>query len=386
MQRSPLKVLLLQDTTNYAGTEAHVLTLAKNLEEHTDVSPIVGVTKGGELEMRCAAGNISYRVLQKTRGIINLAGMVAVTKMLRKREVDVVHAHNGRTSLVAVCAKLFSRTGQVVVTQHFIEPDYVKRRGVAGRVSGLVHRLILSNVDQNVCISETVKSSFLGRQDQGVVNRACVHIVNNGVDDVYSTLSRDDFRKQVLSYLNVPANTKLILCVSRLEPEKDVQALLSSLTYIDKFLQYHCLIVGDGSERLKMESFVREAHIDDRVSFLGYRDDVPAMMKASDMFVLPCPAEGFGLVLAEAMLAGLPVVAINNGGPSEIIISGQTGYLVPKNDVAAMSLAIASLLENPAQCLSMGILGQNRAKTVYASSVMAINTRNVYALCGSKGQ
>jgi glycosyltransferase involved in cell wall biosynthesis len=384
MQRSPLKVLLLQDTTNYAGTEAHVLTLARNLAEHTDVSPIVGVTADGELHIRCAAGNIPYRVLPKTAGMFNLAGIIAVAKMLRKREVDVVHAHNGRTSLVAVCAKFLARKGQVVLTQHFIEPDYVNRRGPAGKLAGLIHKFILKNVDQHICISEAVKSTFLGRQGQAVVDRDCVHIVNNGVDDVYSKLDREQCRERVLSNLNLPATTKLILCVSRLEPEKDVQALLASLTNIEKTLPYHCLIVGDGSERTQMEAFVRKVNIDDRVSFMGYRADVPNIMKASDLFVLPCPAEGVGLVIAEAMFAGLPVVAINYGGPVEIVISDETGLLVPRNNIMSMSHALKALLENTSQSLAMGVKGQLRAKTVYASSVMAINTGNVYVLCASE--
>ncbi len=386
MQSSLLKVLLLQDTTNYAGTEAHVLTLARNLEEHTNVSPIVGVTAGGELEIRCATANIAYCVLPKTPGMFNLSGIMAVAKMLRNREVDVVHAHNGRTSLVAVCAKLITRRGKVVLTQHFIEPDYVNRKGIAGRLAGLIHRFVLVNVDQHICISEAVKCKFIVRQQQAVVNRECVHIVNNGVDDVYSKLDRADCREQILSYLNLPPTTKLILCVSRLEPEKDVQALLSSLTNVEKALPYHCLIVGDGSERTQMEDFVRIVKIDDRVSFMGYRDDVPSIMKASDLFVLPCPAEGFGLVIAEAMFAGLPVVAINHGGPVEIVIGEETGLLVPRDNIMSMSAALNLLLENTSQSLTMGVKGQQRAQAVYASSIMAIKTGNVYALCGPKGQ
>jgi glycosyltransferase involved in cell wall biosynthesis len=298
--------------------------------------------------------------------------------------VDVVHAHNGRTSLVAVCAKKLSSKGQVVLTQHFIEPDYVNRRGLAGKLAGMIHRFILMNVDQHICISEAVKSKFLGRQGQAVVNRDRVHIVNNGVDDVYSNLDREQCRERVLSYLNLAATTTLILCVSRLEPEKDVQALLTSLTNIEKTIPYHCLIVGDGSERTQMESFVRKVKIDDRVSFLGYRADVPNIMKASDLFVLPCPAEGFGLVIAEAMFAGLPVVAINHGGPVEIVICQETGLLVPRNDIMSMSDAIRELLENTSQSVYMGLKGQQRAQTVYASSVMAINTGNVYELCASE--
>jgi glycosyltransferase involved in cell wall biosynthesis len=384
MQRSPLKVLLLQDTTNYAGTEAHVLTLARSLAAHTDVSPIIGVTPGGELHRRCATGYIPYVVLPKTAGMFNLAGIIAVAKMLRKREVDVVHAHNGRTSLVAVCAKLLARKGQVVLTQHFIEPDYVNRRGLAGKLAGLIHKFILKNVDQHICISEAVKTAFLDRQEPGVVNSDSVHIVQNGIDDVYGSLERAECRTKLVSELNLPEEIRIVLCVARLEPEKDVQALLKAVSAINTSSPFHCLVVGSGNERKHLESFVRASNIQDRVSFLGFRDDVPSIMKSADIFVLPAPAEPFGLVLVEAMMAGLPVVAVNNGGPAEIAIDEQTGILVPRGDVDAIGKAIAKLIENPSICQSMGIQGQLRAEVVYSSATMAKSTGNVYGLCVSE--
>jgi glycosyltransferase involved in cell wall biosynthesis len=386
MQISGLKVLLLQDTTNYAGTEAHVLTLAKNLAKYTAVSPLVGVTAGGELHRRCDAGKIPYHVLPKTSGMFNLAGIIAVAAMLCSNEVDIVHAHNGRTSLVAICATLLTRRGKVVLTQHFIEPDYVNRTGIAGRLAGLVHRFVLTNVDQHICISEAVRTSFLKRQDHNEVNSDSVHVVQNGIDDVYEALDRFECRKQLTSALNLTLETQLILCVARLEPEKDVQALLSCVSKIESSIPFHFVITGDGSERSRLEVLVRVAKIQDKVSFLGFRDDVPSIMKAADIFVLPAPAEPFGLVVVEAMMAALPVIAIDNGGPSEIVIDEQTGFLVPLDDVKALSHAVKELIEDTNQSLTMGTQGQRRAKAVYSSNVMSISTGNVYALCGPKGQ
>ena len=377
-------MLLLQDTLNYAGTEAHVLTLAKNLAVHTDVSPIIGVTSDGELHRRCATGNTPFVVLPKTSGMFNLAGIIAVAKILRKREVDVVHAHNGRTSLVAVCAKFLARKGQVVLSQHFIEPDYVNRRGPAGKLAGMIHRFILSNVDQHICISEAVKSAFLDRQVPGLIDSASVHIVQNGIDDVYVSLKREECREKLFSELKLPLETRIVLCVARLEPEKDVQALIKAVSAIKTSSPFHCLIVGDGNERNSLEALLRYTNVQDRVSFLGFRDDVPAIMKSADIFVLPAPAEPFGLVVVEAMMSRLPVVAVNNGGPAEIVLNEQTGTLVSPADVNAMGKAITTLLENPIVCHSMGIHGQQRAETVYSSTTMAKSTGNVYGLCVSE--
>jgi glycosyltransferase involved in cell wall biosynthesis len=330
------------------------------------------------------AANIPYRVIPKTPGMFNLAGMIAVAKVLRNQEVDVVHAHNGRTSLVAVCAKLLIRKGRLLLTQHFIEPDYVNRKGLAGKLAGLIHRFILKNVDQHICISEAVKVAFFNRLERGVIDSESVHIVQNGIDDVYESLDRADCRENLLVALNLPLDIRIVLCVARLEPEKDVQALLKAVSSIKTSIPFHCLIVGHGSEGNSLDALMRDIDIQDRVSFLGFRDDVPTIMKSADIFVLPAPAEPFGLVVVEAMMAGLPVVAINNGGPAEIVITGQTGTLVNPGDISAMGQAINTLIENPPTCHSMGIYGQQRAKTVYSSATMSMNTSNVYAICESE--
>jgi glycosyltransferase involved in cell wall biosynthesis len=248
----------------------------------------------------------------------------------------------------------------------------------------MIHRFILSNVDQHICISEAVKSAFLDRQVSGLIDSASVHIVQNGIDDVYGSLERGECREKLFSELNLPVEIRIVLCVARLEPEKDVQALLKAVSAIKTSFPFHCLIVGDGNERNHLEGFVRDANIQDRVSFLGFRDDVPSIMKASDIFVLPAPAEPFGLVVVEAMMAGLPVVAINNGGPSEIVVVGQTGTLVNPDDINDMGKAITTLIENPATCHSMGSHGQQRAEAVYSSASMAKSMGNVYELCESE--
>jgi glycosyltransferase involved in cell wall biosynthesis len=237
------------------------------------------------------------------------------------------------------------------------------------------------NVDQHICISEAVKGAFLDRQQDEVLDSASVHIVQNGIDDVYQALMRTECRENVLSTLNLPITTRIMLCVARLEPEKDVQALLKAVSSIKTSIPFHCVIVGDGSERNSLDALMRDTNIQDRVSFLGFRDDVPPIMKSADIFVLPAPAEPFGLVVVEAMMAGLPVVAINNGGPAEIVINKQTGILVTRGDVAAIGKAVTTLLENSTICQSMGIQGQQRAESVYSSATMSINTSNVYAMC-----
>jgi glycosyltransferase involved in cell wall biosynthesis len=244
----------------------------------------------------------------------------------------------------------------------------------------------LTNVDQHICISEAVRNGFLDRQEQGVVAPESVHIVHNGIDDVYESLDKLECRERIISELNLLQETRLILCVARLEREKDVHALLRSVSKIVSSIPFHCVIVGDGSERSRLAALVRDTKVQDKVSFLGFRDDVPSIMKAADIFALPAPAEPFGLVVVEAMMAALPVIAINNGGPADIVISDQTGLLVPAEDIIAMSAALISLINDASQCLFMGAQGQRRAKAVYSSYVMAINTGNVYALCGLKGQ
>ena len=114
------------------------------------------------------------------------------------------------------------------------------------------------------------------------------------------------------------------------------------------------------------------------IYLLGFRSDVAALMAACDIFVLPAPAEPFGLVLIEAMAMGKPVIAAAAGGPLEIVADGETGLLFEPGDAASLAAAMRRLLENPDLRQRMGQAGRRRYEEMFTAQRMAENMAAVY--------
>ncbi len=120
------------------------------------------------------------------------------------------------------------------------------------------------------------------------------------------------------------------------------------------------------------------------VRLLGFRRDIPALMSACDIFVLPAPAEPFGLVLLEAMAMGKPVIAANAGGPCEIVVHGQTGLLFEPGNPQSLAAAIADLLNNPEKARAMGAAGRQRFEEHFTAGRMAAQVAAIYAAVATR--
>lgn len=135
----------------------------------------------------------------------------------------------------------------------------------------------------------------------------------------------------------------LIGCAARLEDQKSIDLLIEGMSQLP---EVHLMVVGDGSNREALEQLAHTRGVADQVEFVGWVDDARPYVAAFDVFVLPSRAESFPLSIIEAMLAGTPVVATNVGSVAEAVIDGQTGLLVPPNDVGALVGAIRTVLSD----------------------------------------
>jgi glycosyltransferase involved in cell wall biosynthesis len=196
-------------------------------------------------------------------------------------------------------------------------------------------------VDHNVCVSQGVADFSV--QEAGL-NARKVSVIPNGVDfATYANASATD-----LSQLGLKSQFPVMITVGRLEEQKGIPFLLNAVTTV---LQQHpdCqfLIVGDGPERASLEALASSLGIRTSIHFAGHRGDVPGLLKASDLFVLPSLWEGMPNALLEAMAAGLPVIATAVEGSREIIESDESGLLVPAADPSDLARAILRVLNQP---------------------------------------
>ncbi len=168
--------------------------------------------------------------------------------------------------------------------------------------------------------------------------------------------------------LPAPDTAREVLFVGRLVERKGVEVLVRAVALLRERRDIRLRIVGQGAWRPRIEQAIRVCGIQDAVKLMGRVDDeeLRRVYDDSDLFVLPAivdakgDTEGLGVVLIEALRAGLPVIASDAGGIPDIVVGGETGWLVPPNDVGALARAIDEVLDDPAEAKRRVVLGQER--------------------------
>jgi glycosyltransferase involved in cell wall biosynthesis len=358
-QTSPLRVALFTDADVFAGTERHMLDLARGLRA-AGMLPSLASPRISVLADRAQAEGIPHIPVEKG-GFIDVAAIRTLRQKLRSGEIDVIHAHNGRTALSAALAVKLERRGAYVLTQHFLIPSRATRTGIKGWVSNALHRWISRGAGHIIAISD---ASRLGIEQRGESARANVTTVPNGI--AAPDPSKLSPPAEIRAALGIAPARPLIVCAARLEREKDVASLIAAMpAVIAAVPDAACVIAGDGSERAARAAQIEALGLAGSVFLAGFREDAMSIINAADIFVLPSLAEPFGLVLIEAMSLGKPVIATDAGGPREIVENGRTGLLVPPADPASLGAAICKLLLDGTLRTSMGDAGRERFEKHY---------------------
>lgn len=196
----------------------------------------------------------------------------------------------------------------------------------------------------------------------------------NGVDSVRFHPAGDSART-VLPAGFAPPRALIIGAVGRMEAVKDPLTLAQAFV---RLLQQapaarerlRLLLVGDGSLRPAVEALLRQAGVDQLAWLPGAREDVPALLRSMDIFALPSLAEGISNTILEAMASGLPVVATAAGGNAELVIAGETGWLTPPGDPAAMAMALGRYADDPALRRSHGAAARRRVEQRFSLAAM----------------
>jgi len=180
-----------------------------------------------------------------------------------------------------------------------------------------------------------------------------------------------------------PAGTWVIGTVGRLEKVKDQLNLVRAFIRLtesapDARQRLRLVLVGEGSLRTELESLLDSAGLRDVAWLPGARDDVPELLRALDLFVLPSQAEGISNTILEAMACGLPVVATAVGGNVELVVDGETGRLVAANNPEALAAAMREFVEHPERMRACGAAGRQRVEERFSMEAMVTAYLKVY--------
>lgn len=254
-------------------------------------------------------------------------------------------------------------------------PHIVSGIRVAERRSGFrlwLDRITNGFVEFNVCVSQGVVE-FSTRV--GGLKPDKLVVIPNGVDaGLFSNAAPAD-----LTAHGIPAGSRVLITVGRLDQQKGLHYLLEAMPKVlSRDNSVHLLIVGEGAQRCVLEREIIDRQLTGRVHLLGWRNEVPALLKASELFVLSSLWEGMPNVVLEAIAAGLPVVATHVEGISELVRENETGLLVPPGNSEALATGIATVLDDPERAKTWGKVGQNRVFSEFSWGKMVLAYEALY--------
>jgi glycosyltransferase involved in cell wall biosynthesis len=390
-----MRVLYVNHTATVSGAERSLLDLLGALPEQ--VQPRLAAppgdlqreAQGRGLPLTSIAGTAGSLRLHPLHTPLALAEMTAaaaqVSRAVARERIELVHANSIRAGIVLGLARRSPlpglRLGRAV-------PTVVHVRDVLppGAVSTATLRLIAATASVVVANSAYTAAS-VGK----VAPRARLRVVHNPVD-----LTRFDAdaldRAQARARLgDAGRGHPLLGVVAQLSPWKGQDTAIEALGQLRREgIDARLLLIGSAkfverATRFDNEAYVSALHalaaregVEDRVSWLGEREDVPALVRALDVLLLPSWEEPFGRAVLEAMALEVPVLATDVGGPREIVRDGREGLLLPPRQPGRWAGAIARLVRDPELAASMGRAGRERARAEFTTERHARAMLDVY--------
>lgn len=351
----PVKVVFWAGSFEQAGTQRFLLELLTRLDRGAFDPVVFSTVRRGELLP--AIESLGVPVLEFGTGAraaspATVRGLSGAAAYLRRERVAVLNCMLG---IITLFGPFVGRAAGVpVVVNHQRNAAYWIRGGVRERVYGFVNRRLVDAVAVNSGPARDELVSRFGVPAAKIVN------VGAGIDVGRFASAAPDGR--LAAGLGL-AGHPVVGIVAKLSPVKGHEFFLESAARVARERSdARFLIVGDGPRRSELEGMARSLGIADKVVFAGARDDVPALLKLMDAFVLSSVSEGSPNAVMEAMAAGVPVVATDVGGVPDAVGGPSSAVLVPPRDADALARGVLGLLADARAAGTMSSAGQRIAR------------------------
>lgn len=360
------RLCLFTDSLEPSGVGEHMLLLADELKTQYRVAFACPPSLHGKPFLERAAHwglqTFELRVAQGATQAYN-----ELENWLQSQGTEIFHGHAGIgwEGHDAVLTARRAGVPCIVRTEHL--PHLITEEW-----QQCEHAELMQCVDRLICVSGEARRSFL----QAGIATSQVQTVRNGIRaprDLHSVSSL------IRAELKLKSTDKIALTVGRMTEQKGYRYLLDAVhRVLEGAPQTHFLWVGEGELSGELQARVSECRLGNYIHFLGRRGDVPQLLAACDVFVLPSLFEGLPLVVLEAMAMGVPVVGTRVCGTSEAIADGETGRLVNPRDALSLANGILEVLENPRQAARWGATGRKRFEREFSANRMAHETSAIY--------
>lgn len=368
------RILFLSHSSSLDGAERCLLDLVAHLDRRR-FEPLVVLPWRGPMEEKLKQASIPYAIRFLSRWIPSRrntswhyplrwfsglrARLWSLLALIERENIDLVYT-NTSTLLEGALAARRARLPHIWhIHEHlrgnadlhcFIPPFWIDKLTLA-----LSTRIITPS-------GAVAQARF--------ANAAKVCVVPNGID--FNAFHNGDGQR-LRQELGISSQAPVITFIGAISRTKDPISFIRAAAIVQRrFPNAHFLVAGtvaDPELERQARALVQTEGL--KVHFLGYRHDVADLLAAATVHVSTSTQESFGRTLIEAMAAGTPVVATRCGGPEEVVVDGQTGFIVPPGDHEAVASAISTLLENPDTARKMGEAGRNRAYACFSVQAYA---------------
>lgn len=357
----PTRIAFVITELNVGGAERCLVNVATGLDRERfdpivysldsrpvgDQASLVGRLEHVGIPVRFVGVSSPWQVLLAIRRL---------GKMLAEQQPAIVQTFLFHANVVGTLAAVRRRPRPRIVNGiRVADPSRRRQR---------LERWLSRRAERIVCVSQSV-AEFCSAQAR--LPRQKLVVVPNGIDiDQYPASSAAD-----PAQFGVPTNRQVILFVGRLHAQKGLDWMLRvAPTFLNKLPSHDLLLVGDGPERMKLQDLAASIGINDRVHFAGWRPDVPEILAASALLVLPSRWEGMPNVVLEAMATGLPVVSTRAAGVQELLGPLSDGQTVDVGDTGGFAELVIRLAENPAKSKEIGQGNRLRASEDFSLGAM----------------
>lgn len=368
--KEKIKILHIQETIASGGVERTRLSLAKLLDKNKFEQKIICTNASGNIVEEINAEGVEIFPIGVLQSTFQWSQHKKVQKIIEDYQPDIIHGAVFEGVTMAAINGWLKKV-PIIIIEETSDP---KNRSWRGNLLMKIFSIVAHKV---IGVSEAVTDEYLKGKiklsDQKVIT------INNGV--VFPRDIKEEEISNAKEKWGVLSNDFVIGSTGRMHQDshKRFSDLIKGFAKFANGKQnVKLFLVGDGHEKLRYENLADTLKISDKVIFAGYQSDVTLFYQMMNVFSLVSAREAFGLVLAEAMLNKLPVVATKVGGMKYIVNDGDTGFLVEPFQVDEIADKFEELYQNTKQCLKMGENGYQKAIQYYTEEVYVKNIENLY--------
>lgn len=370
-----LNILHVISKLPIGGVENQLLMVLKNYDRRRFFPFVCSLSDKGDIGKEIEDLGVEVYCLNKLKHTFDWTMVKDIYHFIKKKNIKIVRTHQYHANLYGRLAAKLAKVPCIVASVHNV---YTMDRKFHRRI---MNKFLSRFSDKVVAVSETVKKDILKYDG---LHEDEIMVIYNGIDtDSFVNRDGNAIRKE----LGIPSDVPVIGTVGRLTPQKGQKCLIEAISRMkEKFTEIMLLIVGEGPIKDELKDYVNTLNINKNVIFTGSRRDVPALLSAMDIFVLPSFWEGLPNALIEAMASGKPIIASDLPPVREIFDSEKVGVIVPVRDSTAISSSIESLLNNKSRSETLGKFAKERAFSQFDIKTAVERYTSLFEnILGSKG-